>query len=207
MKFEERSDSDPELAGLLDAAFAELVAKYGAEGRSRVRGGARYLVLAIDGRAAGCGAIQPFDAETGELKRMYIAPEFRGQGLARELLAALEELALAMEYVALRLTTGEQQPEAIGLYESSGYERTEPYGKYVDQPGTRCYSKRLVAETEFSQGIGKVARRELARNGFTTYEQLTRVTADNLLGLHGVGPKAIRILREELAARGLAFAT
>lgn len=60
--------------------------------------------------------------------------------------------------------------------------------------------------TEFPHGIGKVATRELALNGYTTYEQLTRVPATELLAIHGIGPKAIRILGEELAARGLAFA-
>ncbi|MEL4319271.1 hypothetical protein WJX64_09665 [Leifsonia sp. YIM 134122] len=57
-------------------------------------------------------------------------------------------------------------------------------------------------ESEFPQSLGKVARRELAANGFTRYEQLSSVSAAELLALHGVGPKAIRILREELAARG-----
>jgi predicted flap endonuclease-1-like 5' DNA nuclease len=56
--------------------------------------------------------------------------------------------------------------------------------------------------TEFPPGIGKVARRELALNGYTRYEQLTSVTSAALLSIHGVGPKAIRILDEELAARG-----
>jgi len=60
--------------------------------------------------------------------------------------------------------------------------------------------------TEFPQGIGKVARRELALNGYTRYEQLTTVTSKQLLTIHGVGPKAIRILEEELRARGLSFA-
>jgi hypothetical protein len=43
-------------------------------------------------------------------------------------------------------------------------------------------------------------------NGYTRYEQLTKVTAAELLKIHGVGPKAIRILDEQLTARGLAFA-
>jgi predicted flap endonuclease-1-like 5' DNA nuclease len=60
--------------------------------------------------------------------------------------------------------------------------------------------------TEFPHGIGKVATRELALNGYTTYEQLTHVTAKQLLAVHGIGPKAIRILGEELATRGLTFA-
>ncbi|MDP2712055.1 MAG: hypothetical protein Q8O56_12625 [Solirubrobacteraceae bacterium] len=60
-------------------------------------------------------------------------------------------------------------------------------------------------QTNLTPRIGKVARRELALNGYTRYEQLTNVTTAELLRIHGVGPKAIRILEEELAARGLAF--
>lgn len=60
--------------------------------------------------------------------------------------------------------------------------------------------------TEYPPAIGNVARRGLAVNGFTRYEQLTTVTREELLAIHGVGPKAVRILDEELAARGLAFA-
>jgi predicted flap endonuclease-1-like 5' DNA nuclease len=61
--------------------------------------------------------------------------------------------------------------------------------------------------TEFPHGIGKVAKRELVGNGYTRYDQLTAVSAKTLLGIHGIGPKAIRILSEELADRGLSFAT
>ena len=54
--------------------------------------------------------------------------------------------------------------------------------------------------------MGKVALRQLALHGYTRYDQLTSVTRAELLRIHGVGPKAIRILEEELATRGLAFA-
>jgi predicted flap endonuclease-1-like 5' DNA nuclease len=60
--------------------------------------------------------------------------------------------------------------------------------------------------TEFPMRMGKVAPRELAIHGYTRFDQLTRVTRAQLLAIHGVGPKAIRILEEELAARGLSFA-
>ena len=60
--------------------------------------------------------------------------------------------------------------------------------------------------TEFPRTIGKVAARELSAHGYTRYEQLTSVAATALLAIHGVGPKAIRILGDELAERGLAFA-
>ena len=60
-------------------------------------------------------------------------------------------------------------------------------------------------ETLLTPRIGRTATAALALAGYTTYASLTRVTAKELLALHGVGPKAIRILEEELAARGLAF--
>ncbi|MDF3304375.1 hypothetical protein P3H15_05010 [Rhodococcus sp. T2V] len=63
-----------------------------------------------------------------------------------------------------------------------------------------------AGETEFPASMGKVSRRELASHGYTRFDQLTTVTATDLLKIHGVGPKAIRILEEELAARGLGFA-
>lgn len=56
--------------------------------------------------------------------------------------------------------------------------------------------------SEFPGSIGKVARRELAQHGIVTYERVTRYSAKELLSIHGVGPKAIRILRGELAKSG-----
>jgi predicted flap endonuclease-1-like 5' DNA nuclease len=60
-----------------------------------------------------------------------------------------------------------------------------------------------MEDTEFPRSMGKVAPRELAVHGITRYEQLTGWSEQELLDIHGVGPKAIRILREELSARGL----
>jgi predicted flap endonuclease-1-like 5' DNA nuclease len=59
-----------------------------------------------------------------------------------------------------------------------------------------------VPHSDLTPRIGKVAARELAHHGYTRYEDLTRATAKELLAIHGVGPKAVRILREELASRG-----
>lgn len=140
----ERPGDDADLVSLLEAAFAELVSRYGPEGRSRVHDGARFVVATVEGRAVGCGALQPTDETgTGELKRMYVLPEFRGRGIASAVLGSLESLAAGSGYVALRLATGERQPEAIALYEKCGYRRTEPYGKYVNDPWSRCYHKPL----------------------------------------------------------------
>ncbi|GAA0950631.1 GNAT family N-acetyltransferase [Kribbella koreensis] len=145
MVIEERGVDNGELAGLLAAAFQELVARYGGEGRSTVHEGARYLVASVDGRGVGCGALQPTsDPYVGELKRMYVEPGFRGRGIASAVLGGLEELAAGVGYRAIRLATGERQPEAIALYEKCGYRLSEPYGKYVNDQLARCYRKTLA---------------------------------------------------------------
>ncbi|WP_137846276.1 hypothetical protein [Microbacterium sp. 2FI] len=65
----------------------------------------------------------------------------------------------------------------------------------------------MQGESEFPVSLGKVARRELAVHGITRFDQLAAFTASDLLQIHGVGPKAVRILAEELAARGLHWAS
>jgi putative acetyltransferase len=147
MFIEERSSDDPELTCLLHAAYAELVARYGARGRSGVHREARYLVAVADGEAVACVALQPTpdDAATGEVKRMYVAPAARGRGLARALLRAVEDLAREMGYRRLRRATGDKQPAAIALYESSGYARTAPYGRYAAETRqVQCFAKPLL---------------------------------------------------------------
>lgn len=83
--------------------------------------------------AVGCGAIV-LTAEYGELKRMYVRPEARGQGVAKKLLNLLESEAKAQGCALLTLETGPYQQEALALYERNGYQRRGPYGGYPDDP-------------------------------------------------------------------------
>lgn len=78
-----------------------------------------------------------------EIKRMYVAPRGRRQGLARLLLEHLEQTARDLGVDVLVLETGVAQPEALALYESSGYEPVEKFGHYAWSPKSRCYGKRL----------------------------------------------------------------
>ncbi|MBB3120350.1 GNAT family N-acetyltransferase [Pseudoduganella violacea] len=86
-----------------------------------------------DGAALGCGAIV-LTPEFGELKRMYVRPAARGQGLASRLLQALEGAAAARGCPRFVLETGPLQPEALALYERLGYARCGPFGDYPDDP-------------------------------------------------------------------------
>ncbi|MEY9812602.1 GNAT family N-acetyltransferase [Streptomyces albogriseolus] len=78
-----------------------------------------------------------------ELKRMYVVEEMRGRGLARRILAALEDDARAAGRVRMVLETGTKQPEAIALYASSGYEPCEKFGYYRFHEESLCYAKKL----------------------------------------------------------------
>jgi putative acetyltransferase len=95
------------------------------------------------GRAIGCGAVV-LGPDQGELKRMYVQPGARGQGVARRLLGQLESAAHARGCRLLKLETGPYQPEAIALYGRSGYERCGPFGAYTNDPLSVFMQKSLV---------------------------------------------------------------
>ncbi|GAQ54388.1 GNAT family N-acetyltransferase [Streptomyces acidiscabies] len=78
-----------------------------------------------------------------ELKRMFVIREMRGLGLARRILATLEDDARAAGRTRMVLETGTEQPEAIALYVSSGYEPCPKFGYYRDFDSSRCYAKTL----------------------------------------------------------------
>ncbi|MEQ8807610.1 MAG: GNAT family N-acetyltransferase, partial [Imperialibacter sp.] len=93
----------------------------------------RHVVVAYDGETAlGCGAIKKFDATTMEVKRMYTAPEGRGQGIASKILQELERWATELSYEYCILETGRQYENAIRLYIKAGYTEIENYGQYVN---------------------------------------------------------------------------
>jgi GNAT superfamily N-acetyltransferase len=88
---------------------------------------ARFLLMRAEGLPVGCGALKLLDGETGEIKRMWIAPEVRGRGLARRLLAALEDEARAMGIRKVRLDTNRALAEARSLYLKTGYREIDRY--------------------------------------------------------------------------------
>lgn len=97
------------------------------------------------GYAIGCGALV-LCPEFGELKRMYVSPRGRGQGVAKKLLALLESEAIASGCKVLKLETGPYQHEALALYTSAGYERRGPFGDYRNDPLSVFMQKTLLAQ-------------------------------------------------------------
>lgn len=104
------------------------------------------FVLVRDGdTVVGCGGVQRVDAETAEIKRMWIAPAGRGRGLGRRLLARLEEIACDLGYPRTILDTNDVLAEAIALYASAGY---RPIARYNDNPYAHRWFEKVFDEPE-----------------------------------------------------------
>lgn len=92
--------------------------------------GAFLLVWRGDDPVA-CGGLKRLDAEACEIKRMFVAPHARGEGVAGVLLVALEDEARRLGYAIARLDTGPRQPHAQRMYERAGY---RPIGNFNANP-------------------------------------------------------------------------
>jgi GNAT superfamily N-acetyltransferase len=137
---------------LVADALIDLGARYGGSGdETPVEAGnfeppdGAFLVAFRGGEAVGCGGWRSHgdEGETAELKRMYTAPAARGRGVARTVLAAVERSAREHGRKRLILECGDQQPEAIAMYQSCGYVRIENFGFYRDWPGCLSFGRPL----------------------------------------------------------------
>ncbi len=145
-----RTDSD-------NADFVELVALLDAE--LRIRDGAehdfyaqfnkidkiREVVIAFeDEKAVGCGAFKEYAPKVAEIKRMFVREDSRGRGVAGKILAELESWAKELDFSECVLETGLKQPEAIGLYQKSGYGIIPNYGQYAGVENSVCMRKSIA---------------------------------------------------------------
>lgn len=97
------------------------------------------------GQAIGCGAVV-IAPEYGEIKRLYVQPRGRGQGVAKRLLALLESRTIGANCRLLKLETGPYQPEALALYTAAGYARRGPFGDYTNDPLSVFMQKHIAAD-------------------------------------------------------------
>ena len=104
-----------------------------------------FLIAYLDDVAVGCGAARRLDEKTAELKRMYVDPQVRGQGIGRELVESLEHEARALGVTRVVLETGTRLAPAIRMYEGLGYVRIPLFGEYLSSPDTSvCFGKSLL---------------------------------------------------------------
>ena len=104
-----------------------------------------FLVCVDDNEPIGCLGLRPLNLETGELKRMYVRPNFRGRGVGKTMLTEMEKEAAYRGFRCIVLETGNQQHTAINLYQANGYEETPPYNQASDGPASVCFCKTLEA--------------------------------------------------------------
>jgi putative acetyltransferase len=105
----------------------------------------RFFLAEVDGEAQGCGAIMICAGAYAEVKRVYVSPKGRGLGLAKLILARLEQETRTHGLGLLRLETGRYQPEALGLFESLGFRVCGPFGDYPsDDPNSIFMEKSLA---------------------------------------------------------------
>ncbi|WP_310396823.1 GNAT family N-acetyltransferase [Hymenobacter sp.] len=103
-----------------------------------------HVVVAYrDDAPVGCGTFKEFTAELVEIKRMFVRPAHRGQGVAQAVLAELERWAHELHYAGCVLETGKRQPEAIGLYQKCGYRLIPNYGQYIGVENSVCMQKEI----------------------------------------------------------------
>ena len=102
----------------------------------------RHVVVAyLKEVPVGCGAVKAYTTQTGEIKRMYVLPEYRGRKIASQILSELEKWASELKFDQVILETGKAQPEAIGLYTKSGYQIIPNYGQYEQVESSVCMQK------------------------------------------------------------------
>lgn len=90
--------------------------------------------------------MQGLGDDSVEIKRLFVLPEFRRQGIARRLIHALEQRVLQQGETCLRVETGNKQSGAIALYQELAYEPIAPFGAYIGNPVSRCFKKRLTGQ-------------------------------------------------------------
>ena len=145
----ERPDT-ADARALIDELEAHLATLYPRESRhgysveKLIAQGVAFFLVRDNGTPVGCGGIQLFRTDYGELKRMYVRPQFRGLGFAKLMLDHLSDYARSRSVRLLRLETGIHQHAAIGLYERAGFQSIPPFGEYRDDPLSKFYEKRIL---------------------------------------------------------------
>lgn len=103
------------------------------------------VVVAYDGeQPVACGALKSFSNEAIELKRMYVLQEYRGKGMAQQVLSALEDWAAELGFTKCVLETGKRMPDAIRFYTKTGYQSIPNYGQYEGMENSVCFEKLLT---------------------------------------------------------------
>ncbi len=101
------------------------------------------VVIYKDEVAIGCGAIKKYDTISVEVKRMFVSPKKRANGIAQNILTELEIWAKELGYKKCVLETGKRQVEAVKFYHKCDYKVIPNYGQYIAMENSICFEKQL----------------------------------------------------------------
>ncbi|SFD36850.1 Ribosomal protein S18 acetylase RimI [Algibacter lectus] len=105
----------------------------------------KHAVVAYDenNTPTGCGGIKAFSEDEVEVKRMFVPVEFRGKGVAKLVLEALEDWSVELGFKKCILETLKEKPYAIRFYEKNNYHTIPNFGDYVKAKNSICFAKNL----------------------------------------------------------------
>lgn len=144
---EEPPDS-PAARACIAAYFAELDRRFeggfdpGTKGYSDPKEAGTFYLARRDGKPIACGALKRVDSGTAEIKRMWVSPEARGQGVAKALLAALEAEAAELGASRIVLDTNKALGEAHALYRQAGYREI---ARFNDNPYAHLWFEKTLS--------------------------------------------------------------
>ena len=102
------------------------------------------IICYVEEKPIGCGAFKVYSPGKAEIKRMFVLPAYRGQGVGLNILQQLELWASELKYSECVLETGIKQPEAITLYKKAGYSIIKNYGQYKNIENSVCMQRSIL---------------------------------------------------------------
>ncbi|UKJ06221.1 GNAT family N-acetyltransferase [Solitalea lacus] len=150
MKIIRTNSENPDFIALVKLLDIDLVERYGEKQAffsqfNKLDSIKNSVVVYHDDELVACGAFKEYidQPNTVEIKRMYVSPAYRNQGIAKLILNELEKWAKELNFEHLILETGNKQPEAIRLYEKYGFNYIPNYGQYIGVEESLCMQKKI----------------------------------------------------------------
>ena len=163
LRVERVAVGDPRLTPLLTDLVVEYGTRYGRPSANTqltevpstdfVEPNGVFLILQENGETVAGGALRRYDAETAEVKRVWTSSRHRRRGLARRVMAELEQTAVELGYRRLHLTTGPRQPEARNLYLAAGYTPRFDPNADPETIGPLAFAKELLPGAGFADWV------------------------------------------------------
>lgn len=149
MQFTRESADSADLRTLAAELDAELLERYGADQAQFTPHNAlasldAVVIARTDASLVGCGAFRRHDAESVEVKRMFVRRTHRGSGAAAGVLAELERWARELGFTRCVLETGVRQPDALRFYAKMGYTRVDAFPPYVGNTLSVCLGRAIA---------------------------------------------------------------